>query len=95
MIRLRHCTVKALIPHHQVHELTAIEVHVITCQAVAAHECVLHNADNRQTVTGTENLVRNRRNLLQLRRRLVALRAVHVHLVAVEVRIVRRRHGDV
>ena len=94
-LRLGDSAVKAPVPHHQVHELPAIQGHVVPGDAIAPHQRVLYNANHGKTITRAQNLVRDGGDLLQLRGSLVALRAVHVHLVAVKVGIVRSRHGHV
>ena len=92
---LRYGPLETPIPHHHIHKLPSVEIHVGARDTVGAHQRILYDTNHRLRMAGRDDLVRDGRNLQQLRRALVGLRDVRVHLIAVKIRIVGRRDGYV
>ena len=63
-VRVVHCT-EALVPHHEIHELAAIEFHTLPGNTEGAHESILNYTDDRLTITRRDDLVRHCCNFLQ------------------------------
>ena len=78
--RRRHDSVKALVPHHEVHELAAREFDAWLGQAVGSDERILINSDHGLRMTRCDNMMRHGRNLFQLYRRFGTLGYVKIHL---------------
>ena len=87
-VRIVHCT-EALVPHHEIHELTAIEFHTLPGNTEGANKSVLNYTNNRLTITRCDDLVRHCCNLLQFSGGLVGLRDVRIHLITIKICIVR------
>ena len=65
-VRIIHCA-KALVPHHEIHELAAIEFYTWACNTEGTDESVLNYTNDWLTITGRDDLMRHRSNLFELR----------------------------
>ena len=86
-VRVVH-SAETLVPHHQVHELTAIEFHAWPCNTEGANKSVLNNTNDRLTITRGDDLMRHCCNLLQFGRGLVGLWDVSIHFITIKICVV-------